>query len=469
MRRLIAAVACVVVAACARPDGAVPATSAPTAEHWRARSLPGSTSRFALVIGNQSYAAAPLASAHNDATAIASKLRQLGFETQLTLDATGLVFQRELRSFASRLKSAESIGLFYYAGHGVQIDGFNYLVPVDAGLLSREEVKASSVTADEVLAAMNDARSGVNLIFLDACRNDPFGRALGDRGERGLAMMNAPNSTLLAYATAPGMVAGEATPHGYYTGALLSYLTAPGATVYQVHRLAAAEVQRVTHGQQVPWLAMSLTSDVCLGGPCGGGPLTPAELFALASKDYLQGKLSSAIDLLMQALHGEPPLSPAQRSAAETMKLRAESRLGTIRLEVEPALATVLVDGEVRFSTAGGLQVDPGVRKIEIAETGYRSEQHTLQIEAGQVVGLRAALARLQPGQRDNPRVVPAAPATLALDKLGQTAVDEAALKKAAESLTGVGQIESATAIFDDVIGGALRQAQQSASRQATP
>jgi Caspase domain len=451
------------LAACARTTA--PTAIGPSPDQLRARALPVAPARFALVVGNQGYAEAPLASAHNDATAIASKLRELGFHVALALDASAAQLEGELARFAQSLRVPESVGLFYYAGHGVQLDGTNYLVPVDAKLLDRDDVRQRGVSADDVIGAMSGGRSGPNLIFIDACRNDPFARdAKAGGGARGLAMMNAPDSTLIAYATAPGRVAHEASPHGLYTGALLHYLTTPGATVDQVHRLAAAEVQLVSKGAQVPWLAMSLTSRVCLSGSCGSGPLTALRLVELARIDAGHGKYTSALDLIEQALHAEPQLSPAQRTEAERLKAHAVGRLVTLRLDIAPASATVLVDGALRFSREGLLQVDPGRHEVEVAETGYRSEKVNLGGEPGQQLLLNVALAPLLPGQRDKPHLsvaatTPALPLALPDPSIGS--IDETAMRALLEGLSGNRQLEAATKMLDDTLGAELRRVEE--------
>ena len=163
--------------------------------------------RTALVIGNSAYPTAPLKNPVNDATDMAAALKRLGFDVTLLTDATMRQMEEAVRAFGLKLRGG-GIGLFYFAGHGVQVAGENYLVPVNAAIQSEGDVKYGSLNAGLVLAKMEDAGNGPNVVILDACRNNPFARSFRS-AEAGLARMDAPTGSLIAYATAPGHVASD--------------------------------------------------------------------------------------------------------------------------------------------------------------------------------------------------------------------------------------------------------------------
>lgn len=216
--------------------------------------------RVALVVGNASYRNSPLKNPQNDARAVASSLRKLDFEVIERHNLSREAFSVVIREFGDRLKGA-SVGLFYFAGHGMQVKGRNYLVPVDMDIAREDEVPYRSLDLNEVLDKMDSARTGVNLVVLDACRNNPFARSF-KLSQVGLAPVDAPQGTLISFATAPGSVAqdGEGI-HGMFTGALLKHIAAPGLAVEQMFKRVRVDVVRESNNQQVPWESSSLNRD----------------------------------------------------------------------------------------------------------------------------------------------------------------------------------------------------------------
>ncbi len=214
--------------------------------------------RVALVMGNATYREAPLKNPVNDARAMAAKLKQLGFTVILRENATKLQMERAIADFGDQL-GPDAIGLFFYAGHGMQVDGRNFLVPTDAQIASQARVRLETLDVDLVLDQMAVAGSRVNLVILDACRNNPFERRFRATGG-GLAQINAPQGTLISYATAPGKVAADgAGDNGLYTTELLRALDTPGLQVEEVFKRVRIEVARASQGAQTPWEASSLT------------------------------------------------------------------------------------------------------------------------------------------------------------------------------------------------------------------
>jgi hypothetical protein len=219
--------------------------------------------RRALVIGCSLYQHAnPLVNPLNDANGMEVVLKSLGFDVIKKIDPTQKDLKIIIDEFGNKLKGSD-IGLFYFAGHGVQVKGLNYLIPVDANLTSEKLVEYDCVEAGRVLAHMEDARTSVNLMILDACRNNPFERSWG-RGisQRGLATMNAPKGSLIAYSTAPGNTASDGIGNnGLYTEALLNHIAGKGSPVYTMFQKVRLEVMQKSKEEQIPWESTSLTAD----------------------------------------------------------------------------------------------------------------------------------------------------------------------------------------------------------------
>lgn len=219
--------------------------------------------KLALIVGNSSYVdGAALRNPANDARAIDQALKTLGFETIVAEDLTLAQFKKAIDDFGMRLHGYD-VGLFYYAGHGIQYKGRNYLIPVDADLKIAQQVEYDCVAADRVLAFMESAKASVNLLILDACRNNPFERSWsrGSQGN-GLAFMSAPSGSLIAYATSPGNVASDGEgENGIYTSVLLKHINTPNVTVEQVFKRVRIEVEEKTEKAQTPWESTSLKGD----------------------------------------------------------------------------------------------------------------------------------------------------------------------------------------------------------------
>ena len=216
--------------------------------------------RVALVIGNGAYADSPLRNPVNDARAMAASLRELGFEVIARENANLQQMDGAVREFGRRLERAHA-GLFYYAGHGMQIKGRNFLIPVGANFEHEDEVAYRSLDAGQVLDKMDSAKTQVNLMILDACRNNPFHRVFRAK-RQGLAEMDAPAGTLIAFATAPGSVASDgAGKHGVYTKHLLKQMNERGQPVEQAFKQVRIGVVEETRERQIPWESSSLRDD----------------------------------------------------------------------------------------------------------------------------------------------------------------------------------------------------------------
>lgn len=217
--------------------------------------------RIALVIGNSGYTTKPLKNPVHDADLLARTLRGVEFQVTLLLDADQAAMKRAILEFGRQLRGSDSVGLFYYAGHGVQVDGENFLIPVGADIKDLQEVALNGVNLSELLKTMERAASRLNIAILDACRDNPFASQTRTTAG-GLASVTAPTGTLIAYATAPGQVAydgdGSNSP---YSAALAAAIPTPGAPLEEVFRRTRRKVLEVTANKQTPWEHSSLTGE----------------------------------------------------------------------------------------------------------------------------------------------------------------------------------------------------------------
>jgi uncharacterized caspase-like protein len=252
--------------------------------------------RVALVIGNAAYKDSPLRNPVNDARAMAARLADLGFEVIARENLGRDAMQAAVREFGRRLERA-NVGLFYFAGHGMQVKGRNYLIPVDAAIEHEDEVPYRSLDAGEVLDKMESAKTKTNLMVLDACRNNPFARHFRSR-RSGLAEMDAPNGTLIAFATAPGSVAadGDGT-NGVYTKHLLRHI-GEALPVEQMFKRVRVAVSLETQDLQVPWESSSLRDDFYFRPALGPALAQPQEVnetvLELAFWDAIKSSTRSA-------------------------------------------------------------------------------------------------------------------------------------------------------------------------------
>lgn len=278
--------------------------------------------RTALVIGNAKYSSAPLKNPVNDARDIAKSLDDLGFDVTLLLDAGQNKMRRAINNFGRTLRDG-GVGLFYFSGHGIQVDGKNFLIPVGASIESEDDVEIDSVAANRVLAKMNTARNSLNIVIMDACRNNPFARSFRS-ASRGLASMDAPKGTFIAYATATDNVASDGTGgNSPYTSALVQQLKKPGLKLEDVFKKVSAEVQIKTNGKQVPWVGSNFTGDFYF--------IPPTETSGDADLQYERQKLAEEKLLAAQrqklAEQKESDLRyEEQKLAEEKRKVAAERR-----------------------------------------------------------------------------------------------------------------------------------------------
>jgi formylglycine-generating enzyme required for sulfatase activity len=323
--------------------------------------------RVALVIGNAAYKnATPLSNTINDAVIMANALKSLGFElvggkAQTDLDKGGL--DNVIRKFGETIRG-KRVAFLYYSGHGVQVDGRNYLIPTSANVVSKTDVKYELVNVDNVLDDMNASGTKVNIIVLDACRNNPF----GDKGLRGtgsgLAVMDAPSGTIVAYATGPGKTAADGVgKNSPYTESLARVITEPGLDIEDVFREVGKDVQIKTGGVQVPWKMDSLTE-----------------------KFYF--KMTIEVEGSFQTAGGPGPASAPPKPETP--------RTGSIKVKSTPPGAMVYVNGDQKGlspMTISGLS--PGSVGLKVVLDGYEMVEDTVKIQAGKEETMNYTLARV--------------------------------------------------------------------------
>jgi type VI secretion system VasD/TssJ family lipoprotein len=298
------------------------------------QAAPAGTRRVALVIGNGQYAQAPLANPENDARLVGGTLGALGFDVDLQLNLKARDFKRVLRDFGRRMDDDESASVFFYAGHGMQIDRRNYLLPVDLNLRDEGEIRDEAIDIEDALLARIDrVRPRARIFIIDACRDNPFtagpagGATRSARVGRGLAEMAAPGA-LIAFSAAPGRTAEDGPPgtNSVYSRHLAQEMRGEGLEVEEMLKNVRVKVLRDTQERQIPWVNTSMVVNFVFNP--GSGALAAAA--AVASTRSSTPRLPAA----------SAPLATAE-GGRRTLRLavRAERRLNTDRAQAPASLA----------------------------------------------------------------------------------------------------------------------------------
>ena len=333
--------------------------------------------RFALVIGNGKYREVPLKNAPNDARAMADNLTRMGFDVTLKLDASRGDMIQAIRAFGGRLQKEKGVGLFYFAGHGAQLAWRNFLIPVDAVIKNISDVDAQAVDMDTLLESMTRARNPMNLIIIDACRDNPFGGDVQVQ-QKGLSQIDAPPGTLLAYATAPGNTAADGLgANGLYTENMLKEMQAPATKIEDIFKRIRLNVRLQSRGQQVPWESTSLEQDFYFISPKEVKKLTLTEAekqfqeeFALWERiqgskepapleDYLRrytsGKFSELAQFRLDQVLEQLGEKPVQITDATRNTGNPYSK-GTVRVNTEYAIGDSYTYRKLDMATQAEVQ-----------------------------------------------------------------------------------------------------------------
>lgn len=212
--------------------------------------------RAALIIGNADYSFGALRNPVNDAEAMAKALDKAGFDVTVATDADQASMTTAIHAFGAKLKAKGGVGLFYFSGHGAQISGENYLIPVSVA--DAEEIKSGAVTATQIVDAMASAHNGLNIVILDACRTNP----MDPNGSRGLSRIDSNASLFVSYATSPGAVALDGAGHNSpYTKYLSEWIATPNLSIEDTFKRTLKGVYQDTHGEQTPWISSTFFGD----------------------------------------------------------------------------------------------------------------------------------------------------------------------------------------------------------------
>lgn len=229
--------------------------------------------RFALVIGNKNYATAPLKNSANDANSIADSLTNMGFRVRLLLDSNLLDLTTQVQQFYAEVKKdshTDKLALIYYAGHAIQVNHHNYIVPLSMQFESYPQFISGLYKIDSLFSEINKSKGLQNIIILDACRNNPFeNNSVADNGNMssGLAPIKAPSNTIIAFATEPGGVAADGkSKNGVYSKHLLRHIDKQ-ISIEEVFKKVRAGVAKETRNKQIPWEHSSLLNEVFFSSP----------------------------------------------------------------------------------------------------------------------------------------------------------------------------------------------------------
>ena len=319
--------------------------------------------RVALIIGNSEYEhTSSLPNPANDAQLIATVLKEHGFEIFQHINADLKKMKRAIADVASRARAygKESVVLFYFAGHGVQVRQTNFLVPIDAKIESEGDVDIEALNAASLLETLHDGGASVNIVILDACRNNPY-RTSFRSASRGLARIDGPAGFLIAFSTDPGKVATDGPSGGNspYTLSLAKSFAQPGIKIEEAFKNARKEVYEITRGAQVPWETSSLLAELHIAGagsnasaatniPSATPKLDPqlakqlaaARAEAEAEKAQAEAEIAKADVARRKARTDmERAKAEAEQAAAEAAKARAEADLARTRAQADVARA----------------------------------------------------------------------------------------------------------------------------------
>ena len=381
--------------------------------------------RVALVIGNSAYANAnPLANPANDARAMGDTLRGLGFTVIELRDGQKAQMAEAIAKVGAALKGKQGVGMLYYAGHGLQLDWRNYMVPVDAKLDKAADVPAQTIDVNSVIDAFKVAGNRMNILVLDACRDNPFA---GSASGKGLAQVDAPPGTILAYATAPGNVADDGddkSGNGLYTQFLLQELKKPNARIEEVFKRVRLQVRQKSQGRQIPWESTSLEEEFVFNGaarPAATSDRQRIANFNTELADWDRIKDSTRADDFFAYLQKYPNgfiAEPAQFRLDQLQKARVQATPATSGVQV-------LASGERRYRVGDVLEQDVVELFTRVAvrrrlEVTFADDKRVEMNGGEEVWDQMGGLIRNDNGTR-NPALL-LAPAELALGKQWQSA-----------------------------------------------
>jgi hypothetical protein len=380
--------------------------------------------RVALVIGNSAYQSTPLlANPRNDATEVGKVLKRIGFDVDVVVDTTKQEMDQALRQFGNKLDGA-SAAVFFYAGHGIQVDGINYILPVDVTLKNERDLHWEACDLTTVLKQM-EGNNRVNLLFLDACRDNPLSQTLArSMGEnrsaviaRGLAPMKASAGTLISYSTKEGEVAADGKgKHSPYTEALLKYIEMPGVEIGLMLRKVREEVITTTKKKQVPWEYGSLLGEFYFTEPVTVQVQPEADKTSDGSRfealywesimneiepdvfeDYLKKYPNGAFrEIAKRKIDKLSKVSTKPSLVDIVPQSEQKKSSGKIQITSDPILAVIYLDEEyVGMTPAEVVEVPDGTHTIVLKKDDFDEWTDAVMVKAGITVSVNALLTKV--------------------------------------------------------------------------
>lgn len=337
--------------------------------------------RVALVVGNGAYKTAPLKNPTNDATDMAALLEKLDFEVIKVLDGTKKEMLSSLANFSRKLKKSE-VGLFYFAGHGMQVNNRNYLIPTGVNVLDEDDIEFEAVDAGRIISKMRAADNSFNVVILDACRNNPFQRSFRSTSQ-GLARMDAPKGTIIAYSTGPGSVAADGKGrNGIYTKHLLSSMENSGLDLQNIFNDAGMKVMAETADRQIPWTSNTPIPIFFLAGGNSDELISDAPV-----NDNMKPTTST---LKTTSVPTGAPISIDTKPARDTPVQHGDMSPGSVKVPVtgwltvhtSPQNATVRILN-IRPMYKPGMELITGQYHIEVSARGYSTEKRWVDLDSG--------------------------------------------------------------------------------------
>ena len=354
----------------------------------------------------------------NDAKDIAAKLKILGFDVVLCTDADKRSMVDGINLFARKLARSE-VGIFYFAGHGIQINNNNYLIPVNSKVESESDVEFEGINAGRILGKMKEAGNRLNIVVLDACRNNPFARSFRSSAT-GLAKMDAPPGSIIAYATSPGSLAEDGTGrNGVYTGELLKNLENPALAVQEVFNQTGLDVMKQTNDKQVPWVSSTPVPKYFLAQ---GSTIitTPADTYSSKGKLSIVSDPEGADIFVDQGFKGKSPLDinsidpgtyrvvaklagydaidkkvkvNSNRKAVVNFYFEKKETKGRLYVTCQPADSTIRIL-DIIPKYVDGIELDAGQYRIQVSKTGYTTRIESIRVSAGEGLDLYVELEK---------------------------------------------------------------------------
>ena len=396
--------------------------------------------RVALVVGNSSYRASPLTNPRNDANAMADLLSKAGFVVDKQLDTDLGQLQSAVDRFGQAIRDPKvKFGLFYYAGHGLQQDWRNYMVPVTANIRTAADVPRQAVDVSNLLRYMEQTTDRSFLIVLDACRDDPFAGNFRPAA-KGLSQFDAPVGSLLAYATSPGAVAqdGEGR-NGLYTGYLLKEFAVPGARLEDAFKRVRLSVRLASRGAQVPWESTSLEEDLYLF-PLVSHKLSEADRDKLLEKEmttWLRVKSTTDPEVLAGFIREYPSGSASELAQSRMNRLLSAVAAQDTQRQQQAAQAAAQVAAQV----AAQAQAQAAARESAARLVAQQAEEKRLAAERSEQERVR--LAQLEKARGEEQRQQAAAKAA-ALAETARIAAETARMAELETQRVAAAQMELA-------------------------